>query len=394
MRMTPIIPKQLEGIYDKEKYTNQQAYQKMNSRLGLYMSLVSFIGLSIVLVFKLFGWLDQFLREYVSDTILLSMLFLGIFYVLNEIISLPFSYYSTFTIEEKFGFNKSTRKLFWLDQIKSFVITTILGGAIIILLVWLLSNISEYWWVYAWIAITLLSLFMTFFYSDLIVPLFNKQEPLKEGELRTAIEDFAGKAGFELKNIYVMDASKRSSKANAYFTGFGNKKRIVLYDTLINDLTTEEIVAVLAHEIGHYKKRHILYSLIGSVIYTGIILFLLSLFIGDKSLALAFGSEVPSFHLGIIAFSILFSPISVLIGIFLNMISRKNEYEADAFAAGLGLSGPLIEGLKKLSVKSLSNLNPDRLYVFVYYSHPTLLQRINKINSEKDSNSLRTNGNE
>lgn len=375
-RMTPNIPLQLEGIYNKEEYAKQQEYQKVNSRFGLYTSLFSFIILIIVLLLGVFGRVDSFLRLYISNEIWLTLSFFGIVYVVNEIISLPFSYYATFTIEERFGFNKSTRITFWLDQLKGLLLTVIVGGAILALLVWLYNNLGEYAWLYAWGAVTIFSLFMTLFYSNLIVPLFNKQTPLEDGELRDAIEEFARKADFEVKNIYVMDASKRSTKANAYFTGFGAKKRIVLFDTLINDLSTDEIVAVLAHEIGHYKHKHTLQGMIVSIFYTGAMLFLLSLFLNNSAVALALGGQLPSFHLGLIAFGLLFTPISLILGILSSTLSRKNEYQADAYAANFGLGDALVSGLKKLSVKSLSNLNPDPLYVFFYYSHPTLLQRM------------------
>lgn len=378
-RMSPDIPLRLEGIYNKEDYAKQQEYQKVNSRFGLYTSLFSFVVLLAVLLFGLFGWLDEFLRQYITNEIYLTLAFFGIIYILNDIISLPFDYYGTFVIEERFGFNKSTKKTFWLDQLKGLLLTAVLGGVILALIVWLYSALGEYAWLYAWGAITVFSLFMTLFYSNIIVPLFNKQTPLEAGELRDAIENFAQKAGFAVKNIYVMDASKRSTKANAYFTGFGAKKRIVLYDTLINDLDTDEIVAVLAHEIGHYKKKHTLQGMSISICYTGVILFLLSLFLGNQDIAIALGGKTASFHLGLIAFSVLFTPVSLIIGIFSSIHSRRNEYQADAYAAGFGLGEPLINGLKKLSVKSLSNLNPDPLYVFFYYSHPTLLQRMDAL---------------
>jgi len=374
--MSPDIPSQLEGIYDRKDYARQQEYQKTNSRFGLYTSLFSFVVMMTVLSLGLFGWLDIQLRQYIGNEILLTLAFFGIIYILNEIITLPFGYYATFVIEERFGFNKSTKKTFWFDQLKGLLLTVILGGGILALIVWLYGTLGEYAWLYAWGVVTVFSLFMSLFYSNIIVPMFNKQTPLEEGELRDAIEAFASKAGFAVKNIYVMDASKRSSKANAYFTGFGAKKRIVLFDTLINDLDTDEIVAVLAHEIGHYKKKHTIQGIIQSIIFSGIMLFLLSWFLDNEEIARALGGEEPSFHLGMIAFSILFTPISMIIGIFSAILSRKNEYQADAYAASFGLSEPLINGLKKLSVKSLSNLNPDPLYVFFHYSHPTLLQRM------------------
>jgi STE24 endopeptidase len=381
--MSPIIPEKLKGIYDEEDYARQQAYQKENSRFGLYSGLFSFAVTMLVLIFKLFGWLDSSLREQISNPVLLTVVFICVIYVINEILSVPFSYYATFVIEEKFGFNQSKRKTFWLDLIKGLLLGVLLGGGILALIVWIADNIGEQWWLCAWGVVTVFSLAMTFFYSDVIVPLFNKQTPLEAGELRDAIENFAQKAGFKLKNIYIIDASKRSSKANAYFTGFGSKKRIVLFDTLLKDLSTEEIVAVLAHEIGHYKKKHIIKHMGVSILYTGAMLFILSLFLSNQSLATALGGTEPSFHLGIIAFSVLFTPISILFGILTNISSRKDEYQADAYAASFGLSNALISGLKKLLVKSLSNLNPDRLYVFFYYSHPTLLQRAERLENLK-----------
>lgn len=378
-RMSPDIPKELEGIYNREDYAKQQEYQKANSRMGVYNSLISFAVLLTVLLSGGFGWLDMLLRQSINNEIVLTLAFFGVIYVINDIITLPFVYYDTFVIEERFGFNKATKKIFWSDQLKNMILTVVLGGILLSLVIWFYNSLGHYAWLSAWGAITVVSVFMTLFYSNLIVPLFNKQTPLENGGLRKAIEGFAVKAGFNIDNIYVMDASKRSSKANAYFTGFGSKKRIVLYDTLMNDLSTEEIVAVLAHEIGHYKKKHTLLSMLISVVYTGVILFLLSLFLDNRDIALALGGNEASFHLGLIAFSLLFSPISMFLGIFLSIFSRKNEFEADAYAARFGLGETLANGLNKLSIKSLSNINPDPLYVFFYYSHPTLLQRIERL---------------
>ncbi|MDR1809688.1 MAG: M48 family metallopeptidase [Prevotella sp.] len=377
--LSPVIPEKLKGIYDEDAYARQQAYQKENSRFGLYSGLFSFSVTLIALVFGLFGWLDIFLRRWINDPLLLTLAFLGIVYFISEIMSIPFSYYATFVIEEKFGFNRSSRRTFWFDLLKGLLLSVLLGGGILAIIVWLAGNIGGLWWLYAWGVVTLFSIVMTFFYSDIIVPLFNTQKPLESGELRDAIEDFARKAGFGLKDIYVMDASKRSSKANAYFTGFGGKKRIVLYDTLLKDLSTEEVVAVLAHETGHYKKKHVVKNVAVSVLYTVAMLFILSRFLYSQSLAVALGGTEPSFQLGIIAFSVLFTPISLALGVLTNISSRKDEYQADAFAAGFGLSEALVSGLKKLSVKSLSNLNPDKWYVFFYYSHPTLLQRAERL---------------
>ncbi|MDR0864009.1 MAG: M48 family metallopeptidase [Candidatus Symbiothrix sp.] len=378
-RMSPEIPEELKGIYNPEEYARQQSYQKENSRFGLISGSFSFAVIFLVLLFGLFGWLDNTLRESISNFIWLPLAFLGIIMVVNEIIDFPFSWYSTFTIEEKFGFNKSTPKLFWTDWFKGILLSIVIGGLILTAVLYIYQYTEEYFWLLAWALISGFSLLMSLFYSEWIVPLFNKQTPLEAGELRDAIETFAQKAGFELTDIYVMDGSKRTTKANAYFTGMGKKKRIVLFDTLISELDTDEIVAVLAHEIGHYKKKHVVYSMILSVITTGITLFILSLFLGSVPLAEALGGRIPSFHLGLIGFSFLFTPISELTGLVFNLISRKNEYQADAYAAQFGLGKALISGLEKLSVKSLSNLNPHPLVVFWHYSHPTLLQRIARI---------------
>ena len=380
-RMSPVIPKELEGIYNPDDYAKQQAYQKTNSRFGLISGGFSFILMFLILLFGFLGWFDNTLRGYTDNFLFLPLLFFGILMIANEVIDFPFDWYATFTIEERFGFNKSTPKLFIADWLKGILLTIILGGILLTAILYIYEYTGKWFWLIAWLVVAGFSLIMSFFYSEWIVPLFNKQTPLEEGELRTAIENFAEKAGFNLSNIYVMDGSKRSTKANAYFTGFGKKKRIVLFDTLMRDLNTEEIVAVLAHEVGHYKKKHIIYSMILSLLTTGITFYILSLFLNNLQLAEALGGTIPSFHLGLIGFSLLFTPISEILGLGMNFISRKNEYEADNFAAHFGLGDALISALKKISVSSLSNLNPHPLIVFWYYSHPTLLQRIKNIQS-------------
>ena len=378
-RMSPQIPDELKEIYPLEKYAKQQEYQRTNSLFGLISGGFSFTIMLIILLTGFLGWFDNYLRDFNSHFLILPLLFFGILMIINEIISFPFSWYATFTIEERFGFNKSTKKLFVVDWLKGIVLNILIGGIVLSVILLIYHYTLNEFWLYAWIVVTVFSLIMTFFYSEWIVPLFNKQTPLEEGELRDAIESFAQKAGFRLKNIFVMDGSKRSTKANAYFTGFGKKKRIVLFDTLMNDLNTEEIIAVLAHEIGHYKKKHFIYSLILSVLITGAIFYILSLFLGNLFLAEALGGNIASFHLGIIGFGFLFTPVSEALGLIANYFSRKNEYEADAFAAQFGLREALISALKKISVQSLSNLNPHPLVVFWYHSHPALLQRIGRI---------------
>ncbi len=377
------IPALLKGIYNETEYKKSQEYKKVNSRFEMITSSVSFVLIFLMLIFEGFAIADSIALSVTTNLILSSLLFFAIIGIAFDIIMEPFSIYDTFVIEQRFGFNKTTPKLYLTDKIKSLLITALFGGLLLALIIFLWSKAGNMFWLYAWALVTIVSLFMSMFYSNLIVPLFNKQTPLEEGELKQAISSFAEKAGFKLDNIFVIDGSKRSSKSNAYFTGLGPKKRIVLYDTLINDLSTQEIVAVLAHEIGHYKKKHIVMSLGLSIAQTGIMLFIFSLFVSSPELSEALGVNEPRFHIGLIAFGILYTPLSFVMGIGMNLISRRNEYQADNFAAKYGLAAELSSGLKKLSVKNLSNLTPHPLYVFFHYSHPTLLQRL--INLEKQN---------
>jgi STE24 endopeptidase len=383
-RMSAVIPDELKGFYAEDEYARQQAYQKTNSRFGLISGSFSFAVTMAVLVFGVFGRLDDELRVFTEHFLLLPLVFFAIIFFVDRVIDLPFDWYAVFRIEESFGFNKTTRRTFVADFFKGLALSAVIGGAVMtgVIAIW---HCTGHWFaLLAWAAVSLFSLVMTFFYSEWIVPLFNKQKPLEDGDLRTAIQQFADRANFRLSNIYVIDGSKRSTKANAYFTGFGRKKRIVLYDTLANDLTTNEIVAVLAHEIGHYRKRHIVQSLVISLLTTGFMLFILSLFLNNQALAEALGGRQASFHLGIIGFSLLFAPVSELLDLASNCLSRRNEYQADDFAASFGLAEPLTSALKKISVKSLSNLNPHPLVVFWRYSHPTLLQRIKNLQKHNE----------
>ena len=375
-RMSKKLPDEVKDIYDEEKYKKQQAYQKENQRFGMITGTFSFVLILVMFLFYGFAYFDSLVWGITSNSILAALLFFGILMFASDILNIPFSIYDTFVIEEKYGFNKTTPKTFVLDEIKGWVLGAIIGGGLLALVIFIYQKTQNMFWIYAWLVVAVFSIFMSMFYSNLIVPLFNKQTPLKEGELRTAIEEFAQKVGFKLDNIFVIDGSKRSAKANAYFTGLGPKKRIVLYDTLINDMETDELVAVLAHEIGHYKKNHIIQGLIISLIQTGIVLFIFSLLIDSPLLSKALGVEEPNFHIGLIAFGILYSPVSFVLGIFMNMLSRKNEYQADAFAAENYKPEALASALKKLSVKNLSNLTPHPRYVFFNYSHPPLLQRL------------------
>ncbi len=378
---TAKIPEALEGIYDEEEYAKSQSYEKDKHRIGLLSSTLSFIITILMIVFGGFAWIDDFVSLYFSHPVTVGLGFFAFIMIGSSLISFPFSYYSTFVIEEKYGFNRSSLKTFLLDKLKGGFLTAVLGGGILGLIIWIYTMTTVNFWWMAWALIAFFMVFMSMFYSSLIVPLFNKQTRLEDGELNTAISNFADKVGFKLDNIYVMDGSKRSSKGNAYFSGLGSRKRIVLFDTLIEELSTDEIVAVLAHEIGHYKKKHTLSSIVLGLLQTGIMLYIFSLFIGNPSLSEALGTSKPSFHLSLIAFGILYSPISTFLELGMNILSRKNEYEADVYASLYYKSEALISGLKKLSVSSLSNLTPHPAYVFFYYSHPPLLQRINAIKS-------------
>lgn len=377
------IPEVLSGVFDTEKYTKQQAYSLTNYRFGVLVASFSVLISLVALVLGLYGWLDDFLRQWLSQEVWLCLAFFGVIMVVNAIIDLPLDYYKTFVIEERFGFNKATKGVFFADQVKNMLLSAVMGGVLLGVITAVYVALPTYFWLLAWLVVSAFSLFMTMFYSEWIVPLFNKQTPLESGELRDAIEAFAQKAGFELTNIYVIDGSKRSTKANAYFSGLGGKKRIVLYDTLIKELTTQEIVAVLAHEIGHYKHKHTRTMITVSLLSNLMMFALLGFFVASPQLSAAMGGSVPSFHLGIMAFGILYSPISTLLGLAINALSRRNEYQADAFAASYGLGDDLISALKKLSSTSLANLQPHPAFVFMHYSHPTLLQRLLAITSSK-----------
>jgi STE24 endopeptidase len=373
------IPKDLEDVFDQEEYQQSQEYQKTNYRFGLWSSIFS-IGLTLVfLIFGGFEWTDQIARSFSSNEIIITLIFFGFITVGSDIITTPFSYYQTFVIEERFGFNKSTKTLFLTDKLKGWLMMAVLGGGVITLTMWFYQWAGPSFWLYVWGLVTAIIVFMNLFYSKLIVPLFNKQTPLEEGSLKSKIENYAAKVGFELKNVFVIDGSKRSTKANAYFSGFGKEKRVTLYDTLIKDLEEEEIVAVLAHEVGHYKRKHILANLTASILVLGFTLFILSLFINNPEVSKAIGVSQPSFHAALIGFGILYSPFSELTSLVMNFLSRKFEYQADDYAKDTYAATPLITSLKKLSKNNLSNLTPHPAYVFMHYSHPPLIQRIKNL---------------
>ncbi|MBO0592394.1 M48 family metallopeptidase [Cellulophaga sp. E16_2] len=373
------VPKELNDVFDAEEYQKSQDYKATNYKFGLLTSSFSLVLTLSFLIFGGFGYIDSLARNFSDNTIIIALIFFGIIMIGSDIITTPFSYYSTFVIEEKFGFNKSTPKLFFADKLKGWLMTSILGGVIISLFIWFFNWAGTNFWIYAWILMAAFALIMNLFYSKLIVPLFNKQTPLEEGSLKTKIEAYAHKVGFELNNIFVIDGSKRSTKANAYFSGFGKEKRVTLYDTLINDLNEDEIVAVLAHEVGHYKRKHIIFNLFSSILLTGFTLFVLSFFVTTPEVSLAIGVTTPSFHAALISFGILYTPISEITGLVMNMLSRKFEYQADDFAKNTFSATPLITSLKKLSKNNLSNLTPHPAYVFMHYSHPPLIARIKNL---------------
>lgn len=375
----PELPEELSGIFDAEEYKKSQMYKRDTTRFSFIAKSIGLIVMLLLFFSGAFGWYDGLLAGITSHYILHVLLFFGTFALLSDLLTTPLDLYNTFVLEERYGFNRTTARTYILDKVKGWLIGALLGGGVLALITWIYMLTGKWFWLIALGLVTLISLFLAMFYSNLIVPLFNKQTPLEEGSLRKKIEAFALQAGFKLNNIFVMDGSKRSSKANAYFTGLGPKKRIVLFDTLIEDLEEEEIVAVLAHEVGHYKRKHTTTGLILGSIQTAIMFYLFSLFVGVDSFAIALGGSEASFHLGLVAFGVLYSPISMLTGLGTNALSRHNEFQADNFAREHYEAGSLVSSLKKLSKNNLSNLTPHPVYVFFHYSHPPLLQRIRSL---------------
>ena len=383
------IPNELKDFYDKEKYKKAKNYALSKNKISLFSSSLSFLLVISLIVFNGYGIIDQFVSInlsksfeslQISSNFIQSGVFFLILFILNSIISIPFSYYNTFVIEEKFGFNKTTKLTFFIDIIKSTLLSFFIGGILLFLALYLYENINDGFWLWLWIGLSLLMILINMFYADLIVPIFNKLTPLDDGELRNKIEKYSKDVGYLLKNIYVIDGSKRSTKANAFFSGLGPRKTIALYDTLIEKHSENELVAVLAHEVGHFKKKHIFSGLIMSIIQIGIMSFFFELCLKLPEISIALGGLESSFHLGLVGFSIIFSPISILSGIIMNYNSRKNEFEADAYAKETFNGEDLSLALKKLSVDSLANIYPHPLYVFFHYSHPPLIQRLRALN--------------
>lgn len=370
------LPEEVKDIYDEEKYKKSIAYAKANNKFGLLTSSFSFILSFVLLATGFFGWFDQQVHGFIVTEELVSLAFFGLLFLASDISNIPFQLYDTFVIEEKFGFNKTSSKTFILDKLKGYLLAAIIGGLIIFVLLKLINLFGPDFWIYFWIVISAFTLIMNMFYTSLILPLFNKLTPLENGELKEEIEKYSKKIKFPLDNIFVIDGSKRSAKSNAFFSGIGKKKKIVLYDTLIKNHSKEELVAVLAHEVGHFKKKHIITGYFLSILQTGFTLFIMSLIIFSPAMSEALGGSQLAIHLNLLAFGILYSPISHFVGVFMNMLSRKNEYEADTFAKETYNGAFLRQALKKLSVDNLSNLFPHPAYVFMNYSHPPLLKRL------------------
>jgi STE24 endopeptidase len=374
------IPPIMKDYYNKEKYVKAKNYSKEKGRVSLISSTISSSITILFLASGGYGWLNNTISNYYEIPFLKSGFFFLALFILSDVISIPFSCFNTFVIEEKYGFNKMTVKTFVMDKIKGYLLTIIVGGLLLFGAIYLVSILEKGFWIWLWISLSLLMVFVNMFYADLIVPIFNKLTPLETGSLRDNIESYTKKIGYSLKNIYIIDGSKRSSKANAFFSGLGPRKTIALYDTLVNNHTEKELVAVLAHEVGHYKKKHVFTSLFLSIFQLGLMCFLLEICLNVGEISQALGGEEIEFHLGLIAFGILYSPLGTMLSIFMNLNSRKNEFEADAFAKETYDGVALATALKNLSVDSLSNLYPHPFYIFIHYSHPPLLKRLKALN--------------
>ncbi len=378
------LPEAFSGYYDEEKYKRSQQYLKENTRFELITASITTPAVIIFILFGGFNWVDQWARSLHWGPTATGLVFAALLLLGSQILSLPFSVYSTFVIEERFGFNKTTPKTFVLDILKGWLLGVVIGAPVFWAVLWFFEKTGSMAWVYCWGALTVIQIFLMFIAPVVIMPIFNKFIPLEEGELKTAIEDYAKKQGFRMKGVFSMDGSKRSTKSNAFFTGFGRFRRIVLFDTLISKHTTEELVSILAHEMGHYKKRHILKSIIISILSTGLMFYILSIFMNNPALFAAFKMEHISIYASLFFFGFLYAPIEMILSIFGNMLSRRHEYEADAYAVRTyKRPQSMIAALKKLSVDNLSNLTPHPLKVFLSYSHPPVLERIRAIQGFK-----------
>lgn len=370
------VPDALQGHIDAEKYEKAHSYHAVNYRFSLMKSIPGFLLIGILLFSGGFGWIDAQVSTITSHPIGQPLLFFGILFFASDILMIPFQWHQTFSIEERFGFNKMTKATFWSDKLKGWAMTIVLGILVMGAMLFLIDWLGEGFWIWFWVFISLFSLFMNVFYTTLLLPLFNKLTPLEAGDLRESIQSYSDSVAFPLDNIFVMDGSKRSNKSNAFFSGLGKRKKVVLFDTLIDNHEQEELIAVFAHEVGHYKKKHIIQGLVLGILQTGLMLFILSRFIISPDLTAALGGNGTSIGLNLLAFGILYSPISMAIGILINVFSRKNEFEADAYAATTYDSAPLRKALIQLHADNLSNLTPHPWYVFFHYSHPPLVERL------------------
>jgi len=373
------LPDEFSDVYDEESYSKSQRYTKVRTKFGILTSVFNLIVLLAFWFSGGFNWLDGLIQGWSLGAIWTGLAYIGILLLGKSILSLPFSLYSTFVIEERFGFNKTTPKTFVVDMLKGLALGVVLGGPLLAGILAFFTYIDQYAWLYAWGAVTVFTLVVQFVAPRWIMPIFNNFEPLEDGELRQKIRDYADKVNFALEGVYVMDGSKRSSKSNAFFSGFGKYKRIALFDTLIENHSDDELVAVLAHEIGHYKKKHIIKNMAISIVQTGVMFYLLSLFLNSTGLYHAFYMDQISIYAGLIFFGMLYAPIEMITSQLMHLLSRKFEFQADAFASNTFNKEPMIQALKKLSEDNLSNLTPHPFYVFLNYSHPTVLERIKSI---------------
>ena len=374
------LPEAFQGVYDPERYRQSQQYLKVNTHFGWVSGTFNVILILVFWFGRGFPLLDEWVRTFNYGPVITGLIYMGILIAVKALLSLPFSVYGTFVIEERFGFNQTTWPTFLMDTAKGVGLAILLGTPLLAGILAFFEYAGGNAWWYCWIAVTLYMLGVQFIAPTWIMPLFNKFTPLEEGELKSAILSYAGSINFPIENIYVMDGSRRSSKSNAFFTGFGRHRRIVLFDTLIKQHTVAELLAVLAHEMGHYKKRHILQSLALSILQVGVMLYLLSIFISYQGLFNAFYMPHQSVYAGLIFFGMLYSPIGFFIGLFMQMLSRRNENEADRFSVETTHDPKsMVNALKKLSMHNLSNLSPHPLYVFLNYSHPPVLERIRAI---------------
>ncbi|RLC32088.1 MAG: M48 family peptidase [Deltaproteobacteria bacterium] len=374
------LPEEFKDFYDKEKYRKSQEYLRENTKFGIISDAISTSLTIVFIVLGGFNMVDRFARGFHLGTIPTGLIFTAVLMLASQIIHIPLSAYDTFVIEEKYGFNKTTLKTFVMDILKSWLLAVVIGGGILSAVLWIFETVGMWAWFYCWMAITVFQIFLMFVAPAVILPIFNKFEPLEDGSLKDKIENYVRSQAFRMKGVFKVDGSRRSTKTNAFFTGFGRFRRIALFDTLIARHTEDEIVSILAHEMGHYKKKHILKFMVLSIFTTGLMCYILSLFIGNKGLFAAFQMEEISIYASLFFFGFLYTPIEMIIGILENALSRRHEYEADAFAVKTyGKPEAMILALKKLSLENLSNLTPHPFKVFLSYSHPPVLERIRAI---------------